>query len=239
MAGRFTVLHDGFKQIIWPGIQILTRLVGIVIAVSGMACLAAILGPPILLALLAFAVYDTMSKPRRRRRQIRELRHLNAAYYCAGRIISADEALARIALGHGWILVDWVRGRNPREEWDGAKLFWIDDEQTYREYAAAFKWDEQSWPMWPQVPIDLVQDWRRRYATIPTDRVMLVDDVVHISPVWDRMVNTERFIDLRDSKEMVTCTACGYDLRGLDGRRCPECGITPPSRRGEPLFLNR
>ena len=38
------------------------------------------------------------------------------------------------------------------------------------------------------------------------------------------------------------CPACGYDLRGLDGRRCPECGTIPalhgprpiPRRHAEP-----
>jgi hypothetical protein len=26
------------------------------------------------------------------------------------------------------------------------------------------------------------------------------------------------------------CVACGYDMRGLDGRRCPECGMLPVGR---------
>ena len=26
------------------------------------------------------------------------------------------------------------------------------------------------------------------------------------------------------------CLACGYDMRGLDGRRCPECGMLPGER---------
>jgi hypothetical protein len=117
-----------------------------------------------------------------------------------GAMSEVDPVTFWIGLGNGVIYGGWLCPRNT----DIGR--WVVHHTAFE--SGFRKLPRLNWQHTPDGPVGLVE----LPLWIPFAGILLANSVAHV--FWRRVTGAGK------------CACCGYSLKGLSGRRCPECGTT-------------